>query len=143
MLWIKMFYWMRLFKSTAHFVTLIFETIYDIKVFLIMLFIILSGFTNFFYIINKNAEDYNISHPDDPKIDYVSHHTDNEFVNSALQVYMLAMGEFYFESFYGSPDMTILWVMWLLGSFILLIVFMNMLIAIMGETFGRVQEIQE
>jgi len=54
-MWVKVFYWMRLFKSTAPFVTLIFQTIADIKVFMIMLIIIILAFTNFFYIMNLNS----------------------------------------------------------------------------------------
>lgn len=55
---------------------------------------------------------------------------------------MLSNGEFAYDS-YGSlenEDAAYLWVMFLLCSFINMIVFMNMLIAIMGETFNQVME---
>jgi hypothetical protein len=54
MMWFKVFYWMRLFKKTAHFITLISTTIYDIRIFSIMLVIILIAFANFFFVINNN-----------------------------------------------------------------------------------------
>jgi hypothetical protein len=57
-LWVKLFYWMRLFKVTAYFITLITQTIIDIKVFMIMLTILLIAFATFFSIINKNTPGY-------------------------------------------------------------------------------------
>ena len=57
-LWVKLFYWMRLFKATAYFITLITQTIIDIKVFMVMLTILLMAFATFFSIINKNTPEY-------------------------------------------------------------------------------------
>jgi hypothetical protein len=54
-MWIKMFYWMRLFSSTAKYVNLIVSTISDLVFFMIMVLIIILTFANFFYIINFNA----------------------------------------------------------------------------------------
>jgi len=54
-LWIKVFYWMRLFKATAHFITLIFTTIYDVRIFSLMLGIIIIAFANFFFVVNLNT----------------------------------------------------------------------------------------
>jgi hypothetical protein len=48
-LWIKLFYWMRLFKSTAYFVKLITQTINDIKLFSLMVMIVLTAFSSIFY----------------------------------------------------------------------------------------------
>tara|TARA_B110000285_G_C14866257_1_gene486998 strand:+ start:63 stop:497 length:435 start_codon:yes stop_codon:yes gene_type:complete len=55
LIWTKMFYWMRIFSKTAHFVTLIARTLSDIKVFCLMLTIILLAFSNFFFTINNNT----------------------------------------------------------------------------------------
>lgn len=54
-LWVKLFYWMRLFKVTAYFITLITRTIYDIRIFMVMLIILVIGFASFFSIINFNT----------------------------------------------------------------------------------------
>jgi hypothetical protein len=58
LLWVKLFYWMRLFRSTAYFITLVTEVILDIRVFMVMLFIMLCAFASFFKIINKNTPGY-------------------------------------------------------------------------------------
>ena len=55
LMWIKMFYWMRIFSNTAHFVTLISKTLSNIKVFCLMLAIILLAFANCFFTINNNT----------------------------------------------------------------------------------------
>lgn len=51
---IKVFYWMRLFKSSAFFIRLIVETLADVKVFVGLMFVILYAFANFFLILNTN-----------------------------------------------------------------------------------------
>ena len=56
-MWIKVFYWMRLFESVAKYVNLIEQTIIDCMWFMILVLIVLFSFNNFFYIINKNLID--------------------------------------------------------------------------------------
>jgi len=53
-MWIKVFYWMRLFPSLAYYVNLIKQTVVDVQSFLLMCIIILSAFANFFYVLNNN-----------------------------------------------------------------------------------------
>jgi hypothetical protein len=62
-----MFYWMRLFKSTAYFITLIFRTIADIKIFALMLVLIVLAFANFILILNQN-----VVNTDKPYVDKIS-----------------------------------------------------------------------
>jgi hypothetical protein len=53
-MWIKVFYWMRLFTTTAYYVKLIQETISDSMPFMCMVFLIMASFANFIYVINTN-----------------------------------------------------------------------------------------
>jgi len=55
-MWIKVFYWMRLFASLAYYVKLIMQTISDSVPFMAMMLIILCAFANFFYVANQNVE---------------------------------------------------------------------------------------
>lgn len=50
LLWIKMFYWLRLFGSTAYFIKLILQTVFDLRHFLILVGIIMTAFTTMFYV---------------------------------------------------------------------------------------------
>ena len=53
-LWFKVFDWLRLFDTTAFFISLILDTIYDIRSFLMILFICYMMFGSAFYILNMN-----------------------------------------------------------------------------------------
>jgi len=56
---------------------------------------------------------------------------------------MGALGDFSTDEFQEGYNANAAMSMFILASFIILVVFMNMLIAIMGDTFGRVQETAE
>ena len=53
-MWIKVFYWMRLFSALAYYVKLIQQTISDSMNFMLMVFLIILSFANFFYVIDRN-----------------------------------------------------------------------------------------
>ena len=53
-MWIKVFYWMRLFPSLAYYVNLIKQTVVDVQSFLLMCMIIIAAFASFFYVLNTN-----------------------------------------------------------------------------------------
>jgi hypothetical protein len=139
LLWIKVFYWMRLFKSTAYFVTLIISTIADLKLFTAMCFIILVAYANLLYCIGKNVNDETAG--------YVAQYTGLPVVDAIIATYFIAMGEFGYDAYNQEGDKwydkLVIWFIFITGTILLLVVFMNMLIAIMGDTFGAVGAIQE
>lgn len=53
---------------------------------------------------------------------------------------MLSLGEFEVDNFEGDGKDTIIWIIFILTTFITQVTFLNMLIAIMGDTFSRVTE---
>jgi hypothetical protein len=55
-MWLKVFYWMRLFSSLAYYVKLIQATLYDSLPFMVMVALIIFAFGNYFYVINNNLE---------------------------------------------------------------------------------------
>lgn len=105
MMWLKIFYWMRLFDKTAHYVTLIVQTITNVEVFFIMLTIVMLAFANFFFIINSNSsanvnnipEDW--AEDDERKFYYIPDNTGNKIINSILTMWLLALGEFNLDGF--------------------------------------------
>ena len=129
LLWIKMFYWMRLFSTTAYFVKLIIATVSDIRMFFYMIMIIICAFANFFYIINYNTVD---------GVSYVDEKLGIHSLDSFLYIYMLALGEFNTDNYSNGHNQVICWFMFVLASFFIVVVFMNMLIAIMGDTYATV-----
>ena len=135
-MWVKLFYWMRLFKNTAHFITLISRTIYDVRIFMLMLLIILCSFANFFFLINENIQDGEDFY-------YVGSFVGNKVIDAFIASYLTGLGEFDFDGYKMGPNVYLAWLFFILATFLVLIVFMNMLIAIMGDTFSQVQEIQD
>ena len=55
---------------------------------------------------------------------------------------MLALGEFVMDGFKEHPQMFLVYIFFLGATFLTQITFLNMLIAIMGDTYGRVKENQ-
>lgn len=53
---------------------------------------------------------------------------------------MLGLGEFGVDSFGDSSNEILMWLLFLFATFITMLVFFNMIIAIMGETFNTVNE---
>jgi hypothetical protein len=77
----------------------------------------------------------------DPLRSYFFPYFNNMVTDVIVSTYMLgALGDFDITVFNDGPDKYIALSMFLLATFIISVVFMNMLIAIMGETFGKVLE---
>lgn len=54
-------------------------------------------------------------------------------------MYLMSLGEFDFGG-YGGPNKFIPWLYFLFGTYLMLLVFMNSLIAIMGDSYAKVSE---
>ena len=59
-------------------------------------------------------------------------------VDSTLNQYLLMLGEFDLDGFENHANLAICYMIFILSTFITQITFLNMLIAIMGDTFDRV-----
>jgi hypothetical protein len=102
--------------------------------FMLMVLIIINAFANFFYVINKNQELSGEKH-------YYDSYTKNSVADVIISVYMLgALGDFDSTIYRIGYDKYFALSMFLLATFIISVVFMNMLVAIMGETFGSVTD---
>ena len=62
-------------------------------------------------------------------------------MDAVIQFYMISIGEFKFDNLLASDNsLFIPWTMFIIATFVNCVIFMNMLIAIMGETFSRVND---
>jgi len=118
--WLKLFYLMGMFRDFAYFGTVIYEIIMKLYVFIIMLAILMFAFTNFFYVID-NKENYIERY-------WVSPEGENSVINSLITTYLISLGEFSFDGYGEGPDRGIVWIFFILATFVMLIVFMNLLI---------------
>lgn len=58
-------------------------------------------------------------------------------------MYLMSLGEFDYSGYGSGPDSYVAWPFFILGTYLSLIVFMNVLIAIMGDSYGRVSSTKE
>ena len=135
-MWFKVFYWMRLFSKTSFYIRLILETLNDVKYFLILFMTMLMLFGNATYIMNQGRTAdgqiyknmFNFA-PIDVVLDqFRIANGDHDVITEGMQV--------------ESKDM-VMWVFFVMSVLLTQITFLNMLIGIMGETFGRVSENRE
>ena len=127
-LWIKVFYWFRLFTGLSFYMRLIKETIYDLRYILIILITILLMFSMVIYAFVQGQ-------PKDKKIlpDFA---INNQLIGAFLDQYLLGLGEYSEVENFDA----VTWIFFLLATFITQITIVNMLIAVMGDTFDKVNE---
>ena len=66
-----------------------------------------------------------------------------KFVDALMNQYMLALGEFDLDNFRLRSNDTMVWILFILSTFITQITFLNMLIAVMGDTYGQVKDTEK
>ena len=99
------------------------------KYFLGVLLLSIGAFGNWFYILARNNTEY----PD---------FAGSSFLNSFLYSYIQALGQFDTTVFVGT-DKHLYFTIFFLNTMISMIVMLNMLVAIMGDTFDRVMDTAE
>lgn len=76
-------------------------------------------------------------------LSYLNDYGMPQYLTSVVQIYFVSIGENSYDSFSTGANVKSTWLMFLLATFVNSILFMNMLIAIMGDTFGQVTENEE
>ena len=123
--------WMRLFEETAFYVLLIQVTLSDIKYFMVLLLIALLMFGIPIMMLDMNSEE------DYEMIDDSWH---NWLLNLLFNQYLLALGEFGMDNFGVHPQAVLVYCFFFAATFISQLTMLNMLIAIMADSFDKVFE---
>jgi len=126
LMWLKLFYFGRIFFVTASGIRMIIDISWDMRYFLLILVFTITGFGNSFMILARNYDTKDMF-------------TGNNYWRSFLYSYRQALGDFDTDA-YIETDEYYLYALWFLNTMVTLIIFLNLLIAIMGDTFDRVQE---
>jgi|JI10StandDraft_1071094.scaffolds.fasta_scaffold1200537_1 hypothetical protein len=104
---------------------MIIEIWLDIRYFVVVLMLAILAFANSFYILSRNSMD-----------------SDEPFSGSTLPlsfIYSWKMGTGDFDTTqFATKDETLIWVLWFLNTLIINIIFFNLVVALMGDTFERV-----
>ena len=129
---LKTFDWLRLFEGTAFYIQLVQETLADIAAFMILLIFSLFIFGTPMGFLTLNSIG-----------------AENEVVTSVFggwlpdlifNQYLLALGEFNMDGFDLSPQKIVCYLFFIGATFITQITMLNMLIALMGDTFSRMTD---
>ena len=127
----KIFDWLRLFEQTAFYILLMTETLKDVSSFLILLLTALMMFGVPMIMLNLNRG---------PDAQIVESTFSYWIFNMFLNQYLLALGEFNHANFADQPQAVMCYVFFIGATFFTQITMLNMLIAIMGDSFERVME---
>lgn len=134
-MYVKLFYWMRLFDDFAAFIRILSEIVVDTVPFMVFLVICIGMFSNSLLLLDQSRRLNGIDAPiDEPVFGFA-------WLDAFVRQYLVGLGEFGMDNF-GEQDGTLVWIMFLLATLVTQLLFMNLLIAIMGDTFARVQEMK-
>jgi len=128
LLWVRLFYLLRVFESTAYLVSMITAIIIDMKYFMLALLVAILAFGNAYFILGRNSEEDNF--------------TGNNIWEAFIYAVRTGLGDFNVDGF-GTSDELLIWIIFFINTIIVVIIVLNLVIAIMGDTFGKVQETQE
>jgi len=122
-IWIKFLYFLRVFDTTGYLIRMIIDVIRDMRAFMIILLVTIIAFANSFFSISEaNLEEDK----------FVS-----GFLDSIFFTYRLSLGDWDTESM-GQKAQFFVWLLFVLCTVFNLIVMLNLLIAIISETFANV-----
>ena len=131
LIWSKMFDWLRLFDTTSFYIKLIVVTITDILPFFLIFPIFLLMFGSSMYILQTNRGDKNA---------VVEEYVGWWGIDTTFNQYLLSLGEFGIDEFSNGPQAALCYIFFLLSTFLTQVTALNMIIAIMSDTFGKVTE---
>ena len=131
-LWFKVFDWLRLFDGTAFFILLIEETLSSIRAFLIIMVVWYMMFGSAIYILNMSLPADQSIMPEVSKV---------WLLDAFQNQYELSLGEYQLESYEEAESRRLmLYALFFASTFLIQIMFLNMLIAIMGDAFEHATE---
>ena len=119
--WLSLLQYLRIFQQLRIFIELLNTSMRDIRWFLIVLFVMFASFTSAFYFRRQTSH---------------NSETQKNVFNLLIMEYQLLYGEFADESHQLFTD----WVLFVLCSFFITLLMMNLLIAIISDTYERVME---
>lgn len=139
MLWLIVMSWMRLFDGTSFYYMMITEALNDSKYFLFMILLCLCMFGNAVLVL----DDKQIALSDYDYEEYeivVPVLTWYRFTDALISQYMIGLGNIDYSAYLNNEALGLMWFYLILATIITQLVFMNILIAIISDTYERITE---
>ena len=123
-------------RTFSFYLRLIFETLYDVAFFFVIFFAFLMTFATATFIQDMSQYERGLSELEI----YTENKVNVRWFTNIIHQYLMALGEFDLEHLQESEDKPWPIFMFIITTFIIQVVILNMLIAIMGDTFDKVQD---
>jgi hypothetical protein len=136
-LWLKLFYFLRIFRPTSSFIRMIVEMFIDIRIFLLIFFIGIFAFSNSLYILDL----IKLEQLDEEGLVEKFGISGDTYFSSIVYVYLTSLGELDTDNYNEHPYYAMYWILFFASTILIQITLLNLLIAIMGDTFDRVLEV--
>lgn len=129
-MWIRLFYLLRVFAYTSYLVNMIISIVWNMKYFMLAFLLSTVAFGNCFYILGRNTGEINF--------------TGDDVWQSFIYAYNFALGNLGgIETFANSTDEWLIWLVFIGMTIFTNIIMLNLLISIVTETFEKIQETQD
>ena len=125
LMWLKFLYFLRMYRQSSKFISMIVAVISDMKIFLLVFLVSLITFSQSMYIISNNNE---------PEHRFIS-----SIWDSLLFTYNISLGSWDVTGF-GEANKFIMITLFLMSTLFLCIIMLNLLIAVISDTYARVNE---
>ena len=139
-MWFAYYYWWRLFPSTAFYVSLLIETINDLKLFLVFYIVIIFTFATMIMVLNQQYK--NLQDDGEDFTALIVERSGHDLFDAFVMIWALGIGDYSLKQYNNKPSTLPYWI-FILSTFFTNIVFLNMLINIMGDTLERMKEQRE
>ena len=126
LLWMKFLYYLRTQKEFGYLIRMITEVIRDMITFLVVMGVLIIAFSEASYSLSNNK--------------FSSEHVLDDFFSAVTFTFYNAMGELSMDGF---EDDYVAWALFFFCALFNLIVMLNLLIAIISDTYGKVASTQE
>jgi hypothetical protein len=140
LLWFRIILLCTFIKQLAFYVELVEQTIFEVGYFLVLFIIMLLPFANGLYILNRFRE------AEDEEESIVGIFTNITYVDTIFHQYFVTLGELGSDNFNlkgNVNEQTVLWSFLFISTLISQITMLNMMVTIMGETFGEMNPVKE
>jgi len=122
-MWLKFFYFLRIFRHTGYFIRMLSDVIYDIRLFIVVIAIVFLGFGDAFFRLSQYAD------PDNAWLE--------NYALGTAYAFLMSIGSNDPSAFEGNVQTGACWVLFVFSIALTNIVMLNLLVAIISESFNR------
>jgi len=139
-MWIKLLYFLRLFLPTLYMINMIIQVFWDMYTFLVVMALAMLSFANSFYIVSINTlEVEREGLPPEEATELQSFMLGNTFPMALMYSFNQGLGNFLISDYPGKQNEILLWLFFFMEAMLIQVVLLNLLIAIISDTFAQVQ----